>query len=312
MAQDKQAPTFVWDAADSADAAGSAGREPGSTAPEDAAAAAGPRFTLPSRRTVYAGVGVVVLLAAALGIAEFAGHGSETAAGTAAQNIVPSMGVASARSGTTSSPLASASASASGSGSVSGSASASAPASTSGSATSAAVSETSAAGSSQVSVTSANTTTASSTHAAGAATTAAAATDLALGKTESSSSHTGSHVAGNVIDGDASTYWESQVDSGSFTEWVQVDLEKAMTVSKIVMRLPASWSSRTESIEIYGLATGYDGFVIEPTATYSFNESSGNAVTVAFAALSTRYIQLIVTANSAVDAGEMGEIAVYG
>lgn len=310
MAQDKQAPTFVWDAADSADAAGSAGREPGSTAPEDAAAAAGPRFTLPSRRTVYAGVGVVVLLAAALGIAEFAGHGSKTATGTAAQNIVPSMGVASARSGTTSSPLASASAS--GSGSVSGSASASGSASTSGSATSAAVSKTSAGGSSQVSVTSANTTTASSTHAAGAATTAAAATDLALGKTESSSSHIGSHVAGNVIDGDASTYWESQVDSGSFTEWVQVDLEKAMTVSKIVMRLPAGWSSRTESIEIYGLATGYDGFVIEPTATYSFNESSGNAVTVAFAALSTRYIQLIVTANSAVDAGEMGEIAVYG
>ncbi|MBR7831169.1 discoidin domain-containing protein, partial [Actinospica sp. MGRD01-02] len=286
------------------------GQGRGSKVPE--AAAVAPRFTLPSRRTVYAGVGVVVLLSAAFGIAEYAGHGAKTTGGAVAQNIVPSMGVASARSGMTSGVSASASASTLASGSAPGSASASGSASSSAPATSTAVSETSAAGTSQLPATSADTTAASPAHAGSAATTAPAATDLALGKAESSSSHTGSHVAANVIDGDAGTYWESQVGSGSFTEWVQVDLEKAMTVSKIVMRLPADWSSRTESIEIYGLATGYDGFVIEPTTTYSFNEASGNAVTVKFAALSTRYIQLIVTANSAVDAGEMGEIEVYG
>ncbi|HTJ72904.1 MAG TPA: discoidin domain-containing protein [Actinospica sp.] len=243
-------------------------------------AESGSRFALPPRRALYAGAAAIVLAAGTFGIVDYAaGHGSakataagSTVSGTATVPAVPAAPAVPAV------PVTSATTSISVSPSASPSPSrAAAP---------------------------------SATHSAAAAATTTP-TDLALGKTESSSSHAGSFVASNVIDGNAGTYWQSQVDSGSFTEWVQVDLESATKVSKIVMRLPPSWSSRTQTIEIYGLATGYDAFVIEPTSTYSFDRASGNTVTVTFAALSTRYVQLVITGNSVLDAGQMGEVQIY-
>lgn len=282
----QQAPDFVWSEPEAAEQ------------PQEEERPA--RFSVPPRRALVAGAAAVVLAAGAFGIVDYADRGPSAA--NAAREIAPSSGI----SATLANPAASTGAltsSASASGSASGSPSVSPTVSPSATrATAAASSHAAAAATTKTSHASTATTAAAGTE---------AATDLAIGKTESSSSHTGSDVASNVIDGDPDTYWESQVDSGSFSEWVQVDLEKARTVSKIVMRLPSSWSARTQTIEIYGLATGYNGFVIKSATSYSFNPSTGNEVTITFPALSTRYVQLIMTANSAVSAGQMGEVEIY-
>ena len=282
------APEFVWTEPEGAEAQDKESRAARFSVP------------VPPRRVLIAGAAAVVLAAGAFGVVDYTDRGSATK--TTAGEIAPSSGV----SATFANPDASTSAlgaSASASGAASGSPSKSATVSPSATASSAPATSSQAA---------AATTQTSHASAATSAAVVNAPTDLAIGKTESSSNHTGNDVASNVIDGDPSTYWQSQVDSGSFSEWVQVDLEQAMTVSKIVMRLPPSWSARTQTIEIYGLATGYNGFVIKPATSYSFNPSSGNEVTVTCPALSARYIQLIMTANSAVSAGQMGEVEVYG
>lgn len=280
MVQERKTSQFVWESP-----------EPAEQVAADAES--GSRFALPPRRALYAGAAAIVLAAGTLGIVDYAaGHGSAKA--TAAGSTVSGTATVPAVPAAPAVPVTSATTSISVSPSASPSPSRAAAPSATHSATAAGAA-----------VTTATTT----RHSAAAATTTP--TDLALGKTESSSSHAGSFVASNVIDGNAGTYWQSQVDSGSFTEWVQVDLESATKVSKIVMRLPPSWSSRTQTIEIYGLATGYDAFVIEPTSTYSFDRASGNTVTVTFAALSTRYVQLVITGNSVLDAGQMGEVQIY-
>jgi len=284
----EEAPRFVWEAAEPAGQGEGTGSSNAPTPSES-------RDTFPPRRALVAGAAAVVLAAGAFGIVDYTDRSPTTAA---TGNTTPSAAGASALTSSFPNPTPSATDFASRSPSPSASPSALPP--------------TTAAPSSQSPAPSASTAAAVTITTAAAAATTSAATDLALGKSESSSSHTGNYVASNVIDGNPSTYWESQVDSGAFSEWVQVDLGTARTVSKVVMRLPPSWSSRTQTIEIYGLATGYNGFVIKSPTSYTFSRSADNAVTVTFAALSTRYVQLIVTANSAVSAGQMGEVEVYG
>jgi len=283
----QEAPRFVWEAAEPAGQGDGTGSSKAPTPSE-------PRDAFPPRRALVAGAAAVVLAAGAFGIVDYTDRGPTTAA---AGNTTPRAAGAYALTSSFPSPTPAASGFASRSPSPSASPSV--------------LPRTTAAPFSQSPAPSASTAARVTITTAAAATTSAA-TDLALGTSESSSSHTGNYVASNVIDGNPSTYWESQVDSGDFSEWVQVDLGTARTVAKVVMRLPPSWSSRTQTIEIYGLATGYNGFVIKSPTSYTFSQSADNTVTVTFAALSTRYVQLIITANSAVSAGQMGEVEVYG
>ena len=70
------------------------------------------------------------------------------------------------------------------------------------------------------------------------------------GKATSASGSSQSFVPGNAVDGDPNTYWESA--NGAFPQWFQVDLGSATSVGSVVMKLPASWGARTQTLTLAG------------------------------------------------------------
>ncbi|MFZ3551553.1 discoidin domain-containing protein [Streptomyces sp. 4.24] len=57
-------------------------------------------------------------------------------------------------------------------------------------------------------------------------------------------------MAGNVTDGDAGSYWES--NNSSFPQSLTVDLGATQTVGRLVLKLPASWGTRTQTLSVLG------------------------------------------------------------
>jgi hypothetical protein len=113
------------------------------------------------------------------------------------------------------------------------------------------------------------------------------------------------------VDGNTSTYWES-TDS-SFPQWIQVDLGPATKVGRLVLDLPPSsgWATRTQTLSVSGSTDGSTFTTLVPSATYTFNPSSGNTVTITFTAATTRYLRLTFTANSGWPAGQLSELQAY-
>ena len=143
-------------------------------------------------------------------------------------------------------------------------------------------------------------------------TSAAANTNLAAGKPTSESGHTQTYSSGNVVDGNANTYWES-VDS-AFPQWIQVDLGAATAISRIVLKLPpsTSWGARTQTLSVQGSVDGSTFTTVKSSAAYTFDPNSGgNAVTITSTSMSPRYVRLNFTANTGWPAGQLSEFEVY-
>jgi hypothetical protein len=130
--------------------------------------------------------------------------------------------------------------------------------------------------------------------------------NLALHASISESSHTQVYTDTNAVDGDANTYWESA--NNAFPQWIQVDLGSSTSVSKLTLRLPPSsaWGTRTQTLSVSG-----DPGTIVGSKGYTFDPSTGNAVTITFPATSTRYLRLTFTANTGWPAGQVSEFEVY-
>ena len=136
-------------------------------------------------------------------------------------------------------------------------------------------------------------------------------TNLALNQLTSASGYTQGYVPGNATDGDASTYWEST--NNAFPQWLQVDLGAAKSFSRIVLDLPpsSSWSTRTQTLSVLGSADGSGFSTIVASASYTFNPSTGNTVTITFPSASYRYVRLNFTANTGWPAGQVSEFQVW-
>jgi chitodextrinase len=139
----------------------------------------------------------------------------------------------------------------------------------------------------------------------------APAGNLALHRPTSESSHTQTYASGNAVDGDANSYWESA--NSAFPQWWQVDLGAATSVSRLVLKLPpaTAWAARTQTIQVQGSADGSSFATLVGAVGYRFDPASGNTVTIGFAATSTRYLRLTVTANTGWPAGQLSEVEVY-
>jgi F5/8 type C domain/CARDB len=138
---------------------------------------------------------------------------------------------------------------------------------------------------------------------------ASSTSNLAAGKSMTESSHNQSYAAANANDGNQDTYWESA--NNAFPQWLQVDLGSSVSVNKIVLKLPASWGSRTQTVEVQsGTVSGSLSSLIAATA-YAFNPSA-NTVTITFNATTARYLRLVFTANTGWPAGQVSEFEVYG
>gem|GEM_PF-221833 len=137
---------------------------------------------------------------------------------------------------------------------------------------------------------------------------ASAATNLAAGKATTESGHADVYGSGNVTDGNQGTYWESV--NNAFPQWVRVDLGGTNTVNQVVLKLPAGWGSRNQTLSVQGSTNDSSYTTLAASQTYTF-DGSGNTVTINFASASVRYVKINITANTGWPAGQISELEVY-
>ncbi|KAJ1561875.1 hypothetical protein HK405_002276 [Cladochytrium tenue] len=137
-------------------------------------------------------------------------------------------------------------------------------------------------------------------------------TNAALGKTVSASSALPSFPATTVVDGNQTTYWESQPNT--FPQVLSVDLATAKAIDRVVMRLPPSlaWGSRSQTLAIDGSLDGAVFFPVASVASYIFTANGySNAASAAGGSVVARFVRLTFTANSAWPAAQLSELEVY-
>ncbi|MEU8977282.1 discoidin domain-containing protein [Streptomyces sp. NPDC048309] len=134
--------------------------------------------------------------------------------------------------------------------------------------------------------------------------------NLAAGKQFSASSSTQTYVAANAGDGNRASYWESKNDA--LPQWVQVDLGSSVRVDRVVLRLPTNWGARTQTLTLQGSTNGSDFSDITASKAYDFNAANDQSQTLTFNATTTRYVRVLVSANTGQPAGQLSELEVYG
>ncbi|MCO1594714.1 discoidin domain-containing protein [Micromonospora sp. RHAY321] len=133
--------------------------------------------------------------------------------------------------------------------------------------------------------------------------------NLAAGRPASASSQGGAFPAANAVDANASSYWESA--NGSFPQWWQVDLGASHQLARLVLRLPAGWGARTQTITVLGSVDGTSFTTISPAAGFTFDPATGNTVTRALPASVARYVRLSVGGNTGWSAAQLAQVEVY-
>ncbi|WP_426511552.1 discoidin domain-containing protein [Dactylosporangium sp. McL0621] len=136
-----------------------------------------------------------------------------------------------------------------------------------------------------------------------------AGSNLAAGKTFTASTQNAQYVPGNGGDSNQDTYWES---SGALPQWLQVDLGSAVPVSSVVLKLPAAWGARTETLAVQGSTTGSTFSDIVASNSYNFAPTAANTVTIPFTQTTTRYVRVSISANTGWAAAQLSELEVYG
>jgi len=133
--------------------------------------------------------------------------------------------------------------------------------------------------------------------------------DLALGRASSESSHTQVYGSANAVDGNPGTYWESA--NNAFPQWLQVDLGTATQVSRVVLKLPPGWETRTQTMQVQGSTDGSAFTTLAAPAGRTFDPSTGNQTTLTFPPSTTRHVRVTVTANTAWPAGQASALEIY-
>jgi hypothetical protein len=137
--------------------------------------------------------------------------------------------------------------------------------------------------------------------------------DLALNTPVTASSYTQTYVASNAVDGNTSTYWEGT--NGTWPTTLTVNLGASKSLGSIVLDLPPSsaWGTRTQTLSVLGSTNGSSYSTLAGSATYTFNPSSGNTVTIPLpSGTSDQYLQLSFTANNVQNGAQLSELDVYG
>ncbi|MEV8589012.1 discoidin domain-containing protein [Streptomyces sp. NPDC051180] len=134
--------------------------------------------------------------------------------------------------------------------------------------------------------------------------------NLAAGKTLTASSHTEVYAAPNGNDGNRATYWESA--NNALPQWLQADLGATVAVNRVVLKLPAGWGARSQTLKIQGSANGTDFTDLSASQAYAFNAGNDNTATITLDSTTTRYVRVLVTANTVQPAAQLSELEVYG
>jgi hypothetical protein len=94
-------------------------------------------------------------------------------------------------------------------------------------------------------------------------------TNLALGQSITANNTISGFPAAGAVDGNSSSYYEGA--AGSYPNTLTVDLGSAQNVGTVVLKLPASWGSRTQTFSITGSTndTAYNTLAASQTYTFS-------------------------------------------
>ncbi|WBQ06688.1 CARDB domain-containing protein [Kribbella sp. CA-293567] len=141
-------------------------------------------------------------------------------------------------------------------------------------------------------------------------TVATAAVTAVLTKTLSANSALGDYPVGNAGDGNQNTYWEST--NNAFPQWLRADLGSAKTVDRVVLKLPATWGARTQTLAVQTSTDGTSYADVVASAGYNFAPATSNTVTINFPAATARYVRLNITGNTGWAAGQLSEFELHG
>ncbi|VUD67446.1 Endo-1,4-beta-xylanase Z [Thalassocella blandensis] len=136
--------------------------------------------------------------------------------------------------------------------------------------------------------------------------------NVASGKNATATSAVGHLPASLALDGDQSTYWES--NSGAFPQQITVDLGSAHFINEVIMQLPnvQAWSTRTQTIAISGSEDGNQFSNIVSASAYVFNPNSENTARALFNDTRVRYVRLTFTGNTGWPAAQLSELSIIG
>jgi hypothetical protein len=137
-------------------------------------------------------------------------------------------------------------------------------------------------------------------------------TNLALNAAVTASSYTQTYVPANAVDGNVNTYWEAT--NGAWPSTFTVNLGSAKSLGSVVVDLPPStaWNTRTQTLSVLGSANGSSYSTLVSSATYTWNPSTGNTVTIKLPSGTTeQYIELSFTANSVQNGAQASEIEIF-
>ncbi|MFD8433307.1 CARDB domain-containing protein, partial [Streptomyces coelicoflavus] len=147
--------------------------------------------------------------------------------------------------------------------------------------------------------------------AAPAPVTAAADVNLALGRPAKAGGSHGAYPAGNATDGQQATYWEGP--AGTFPEWLQVDLGTARDVDRVVLKLPAGWENRTQTLSLRGSTDGSTFHSLDASDGRAFGPERAGTVAIDLDTPSeARYVRVDITGNTGWNAAQLAELEVYG
>ncbi|WP_422737740.1 discoidin domain-containing protein [Micromonospora sp. WMMD729] len=134
--------------------------------------------------------------------------------------------------------------------------------------------------------------------------------NLALNRSTTATSTNQNYTAGNAVDGNASTYWESA--NNAFPQSVTIDLGAVRSVDRVVLKLPAGWEQRTQTLSVLGSTDGSSYGTLASSAGRVFAPGSGNTVSIGLPSGDRRFIRVTVTGNTGWPAAQLSEVEVYG
>ncbi|WP_432062911.1 discoidin domain-containing protein [Streptomyces sp. S1] len=138
---------------------------------------------------------------------------------------------------------------------------------------------------------------------------AAGGPNIALGDPAAAGSALPEYGAAHITDGNQGTYWQSS--GSSLPQWVQTDLGTSTRIDEVVLKLPAGWESRNQTLSVQGSADGTSFSTLKSSATYTFSPGSGNTVTVGFPAAQARFVRVDITTNTGWQAAQLSELEVH-
>ncbi|MDX6353388.1 MAG: hypothetical protein QOF98_291, partial [Streptomyces sp.] len=136
--------------------------------------------------------------------------------------------------------------------------------------------------------------------------------EAATGKAVSASSTSGSNTAAHINDGNQNSYWQSATKATSAQpQWAQIKLDKSTSIGEVQLKLPSSWSARSETLALQKSTDGVTFDTLVSSATYHFNPATGNIATIHFGAANAVYVRASITANTGASAGQLSELSVF-